>query len=40
MVSLGIYDAVSNYNIVAKAVINLYQKLNMVPGFYTILGCE
>ena len=38
--SLGIYDTVSNFNIGAKAIINLYERLNMVPGFYTNDGCD
>ena len=38
--SLGIYDAVSNFSIGAKAIINLYERLSMVPGFYTNIGCD
>ena len=38
--SSGIYDAVSNFNIGAKAIISLYERLNMVPGFYTNVRCD
>ena len=36
---LGVYDAVSNFNMGRKASILLFEKLNMIPGVYTIKGC-
>ena len=35
----GVYDAVSNFNMGRKASILLFEKLNMIPGVYTIEGC-
>ena len=38
--SLGVHDAVSNFNMGRKASILLYEKLDMIPGVYTIQGCS
>ena len=37
---LGVYDAVSNFNIGRKASAHLFEKLNMIPGIYTLQGCS
>ena len=37
---LGVYDAVSNFNIGRKASVLLFEKLNMIPGIYTLQGCS
>ena len=36
----GVNDAVSNFNIGRKASVLLYEKLNMIPGLYTLKGCS
>ncbi|MBX9702962.1 MAG: hypothetical protein K2X39_02290, partial [Silvanigrellaceae bacterium] len=38
LLKFGVYDAVANFNIGMKSSILIYEKLNMVPGFYTIKG--
>jgi hypothetical protein len=38
LLKFGVYDAVANFNIGIKSSILIYEKLNMVPGFYTIKG--
>ena len=35
----GVYDAVANFNIGRKASVMIYEKLNMVPGRFTLKGC-
>ena len=35
----GVYDAVSNFNIGRKASVLTFEKLNMIPGRYTVKGC-
>ena len=35
----GVYDAAAHFNIGQKASILVYEKLNMVPGKYTLKGC-
>ena len=35
----GVYDAVAHFNIGRKATILIFEKLNMVPGRYTLKGC-
>ena len=37
---LGVYDAVANFNIGRKAGILTYEKLNMIPGKYSLKGCQ
>lgn len=37
---LGLYDAVSHFNIGAVTVIKLFQGLNIPPGKYTEEGCK
>ena len=37
---LGVYDAVSKFNIGRKAIVLLFEKLNMIPGIYTLQGCS
>ena len=37
---LGVYDAVSNLDIGRKASVLLFEKLNMIPGIYTLQGCS
>ena len=37
---LGVYDAVANFNIGRKASILTYEKLNMIPGKYSLKGCQ
>lgn len=36
----GVNDAVSNFNIGRKSSVLLYEKLNMIPGVYTLNGCS
>ena len=36
---LGAYDAVANFNIGRKASVMILERLNIVPGKYTIRGC-
>ena len=36
----GVYDAVANFNIGMKATVLIYEKLNMIPGVYTLQGCR
>ena len=37
---LATYDAVAYFNIGHKATVLIYEKLNMIPGQYTLNGCE
>lgn len=37
---LGVYDAVSNFNIGRKATVLVFEKLRMIPGEYTLQGCR
>lgn len=37
--ALGIYDAVAYFNMGAKTILEIYETLQMVPGYYTTLGC-
>lgn len=36
----GVYDAVANFNIGMKGSVLIYEKLGMVPGAYTLKGCQ
>ena len=38
MLKFGVYDAVAKFNIGMKSSIVVYEKLNMIPGYYTIKG--
>ena len=40
LLKLGIYDAVSHFNVGAKAVINVLNKLGIKPGSYTEDACK
>ena len=35
----GVFDAVANFNIGRKASILIYEKMNIVPGLFTLEGC-
>ena len=35
---LGVYDAVANFNIGRKAIILIFEKLNIIPGKYCLQG--
>jgi len=37
---LGVYDAVGHFNMGMKSSILIYEKLNMIPGVYTLKGCS
>ena len=37
---LGVYDAVANFNIGRKASMLIFEKLNMIPGKYSLKGCQ
>ena len=37
---LGVYDAVTNFNIGKKASVLIYEKLNLIPGTFTLQGCD
>ena len=36
----GVYDAVANFNIGRKASVLIYEKLGLIPGYYTLKGCS
>ena len=36
----GVYDAVAYFNIGAKAVLQIYERLGMDPGIFTVDGCS
>ena len=36
----GVYDAVANFNIGRKASVLIFDKLNMIPGVFTLKGCS
>ena len=36
----GVYDAVANFNVGMKASILIYEKLDMIPGRYSLRGCK
>jgi len=36
----GVYDAAANYNIGSKASVLLFERLGMIPGKYTLIGCS
>ena len=36
----GVYDSVANFNIGRKASISVFEKLNMLPGRFTLKGCS
>ena len=38
VLKFGVYDAVGNFNIGMKSSILIYEKLNMIPGYFTING--
>ena len=37
---LGLYDAVANFNVGRKASMLIYEKINMIPGKYSLRGCQ
>ena len=37
---LGFYDPVANFNIVKKASVLIYEKMNLIPGKFTLQGCD
>ena len=37
---LGVYDAVANFNIGKKASALIYEKMNLIPGTFTLQGCD
>ena len=37
---LGVYDAVANFNIGKKASVLIYEKMNLLPGKFTLQGCD
>ena len=39
-VELGVYDAVANFNIVKKVSVLIYEKMNLIPGKFTLQGCD
>ena len=36
----GMYDAVANFNIGKKASVLIYEKMNLIPGKFTLQGCD
>ena len=36
----GVYNAIANFNIGRKASVLLYDKLDLIPGRYTVKGCS
>ena len=37
---LGVYDAVANFNIGKKASVLIYEKMNLIPGKFTLQDCD
>ena len=37
---LGVYDAVANFNIAKKASVLIYEKMNLIPGKFTMQCCD
>ena len=37
---LGFYDPVANFNIVKKASVLIYEKMNLIPGKFTLQVCD
>ena len=37
---LGVFDAVPNFTIGKKASVLIYEKLNLIPGKFTLQGCD
>ena len=37
---LWVYDAVANFNIGKKASVLIYEKMNLIPGKFTLQGCD
>ena len=37
---LGVYEAVANFNIGKKASALIYEKMNLLPGTFTLQGCD
>ena len=37
---LGVYDAVANFNIGKKASVLIYEKINLIPGKFTLQVCD
>ena len=37
---LGVYDAVANFNIGKKASVLIYEKMNLIPGKFTLQACD
>lgn len=36
----GVYDAVANLNMGMKSSVQIYEKLQMIPGAFTLRGCK
>ena len=36
----GMYDAVANFNIGKKASVLIYEKMNLIPGKFTLQACD
>ena len=37
---LGVYDAVANFDIGKRASLLIYEKINLIPGTFTLRGCD
>ena len=37
---LGVYDAVANFNVGKKASVLIYENMNLLPGKFTMQGCD
>ena len=38
--NFGVYDVVANFNIGMKLSILIYEKLNIIPGVFTLKDCK
>ena len=37
---MGVYDAVAHFNQGNAATLQIYENMNVVPGYYTTIGCS
>ena len=40
VLELGLFDAISHFNISSQTVLNLYEALGITPGKCTVSGCQ
>ena len=37
---LGVFHVISNFNVGRRVSVSIYQFMNIIPGKYTLLGCN